>query len=111
MIYSVTVWFRIKQCGNKRAISIGNLVERTGLDIYLVPTEIKYYQGSTFIGHEFRKYLIEGKYGIGAKPSTLWNPTSNAILYWVHTVLSNLVRKYNNAYTYIYYNDPWLVVS
>ena len=32
--------------------------------------EIIYDQGSEFIGHEFRKYLIEIEYGIVARPST-----------------------------------------
>ena len=65
---------------DKRAITIANLVETTWLYIYPRPIEIKYDQGKEFIGHNFRKYLIEREYGITAKPSTSVNPMSNAPL-------------------------------
>ena len=69
-----------------------NLVKTTCLSRNPRPTGIDYYQGSEFIGHEFRKSLIEMEYGIAAKPSTLGKPTSNEILERIHQVLENLVR-------------------
>ena len=72
-------------------ISIANLVGTMWLSRYPNPMEITYDQGSEFIGHEFRKYLIEIEYVITAKPSTLVNPTYNAVLEWIHQVLGNLV--------------------
>ena len=39
--------------------------------------EITYKQGSEFIGHDFKRILIETEYKITAKTSTLENPTSN----------------------------------
>ena len=54
--------------------------------------EITYHQGSEFIGHEFRKSLIETEYRISAKPSTLGNPVSNAILERIHQIMGNLVH-------------------
>ena len=42
--------------------------------------KITYDQGSEFIGHEFRKPLIDKYYGITAKPSSSGNPTYNVIL-------------------------------
>ena len=59
MIDPVTGWFKIMQYDDKRAISITNLVENTWLPRYPRPMEITCVQGSEFIGHEFRKYLIE----------------------------------------------------
>ena len=52
------------------------------------------------------KYLIADEYGITDKPITLGNPTSNAILEWIHQVLGNLVRDFNVHQTYINENDP-----
>ena len=62
--------------------------------------EITYDQGSEFIGHEFRKSLLETEYGITAKPSKLVNPTSNIILERICQVLGNLVAG----------DDPWTVI-
>ena len=59
-----------------KTISIANLVETTWLSIYYRPIEINYDQGSEFIGHDFRKYLIEDEYRMSAKPSTSGNPMS-----------------------------------
>ena len=68
-------------------ISIANLVETMWLSRYPRQTEISYYQGSEFIGHKFRKPLIEMEYGIAAKPSTSRNPISNSALERIHQVL------------------------
>ena len=77
------------------------------LSRYPRPIEIAYDQGKEFIGHEFRKSLIELEYEITAKPSTLGNPTSNAILERINQVLGNLVRNFNTQQTYVDENDPW----
>ena len=61
-----------------------------------------------FIGHEFRKYLIEMEYGIVAKPITSGNPMSNAILEHIHKVLGKLVRIYNITQDYVDKDDPLL---
>ena len=80
MINPVRGWFEITQYENKRAISIANLVETTWMSRYPGPIEITYGQGKGFIGHAFRKYLIDTEYGINSKPSTLINPISNTVL-------------------------------
>ena len=59
MIDPVTGWFEITQYYDKIAIKIANLVETMWLTRYPRPMEITYDQGSEFIGHEFRKPLIE----------------------------------------------------
>ena len=59
MIYPVTGWSEITQYDNKIAIAITNLVETMWLTRYPRPMEIMYDQGSDFIGHDFRKPLIE----------------------------------------------------
>ena len=100
MVWNNTIW-------QKRAISVENLVETTWLTIYLKPTETNYDQGSKFISHEFRKYLIETEYRITAKTITLRNPTSNAILERIHQVLGNLVQNFNISETYVEKYDTW----
>ena len=80
----VTGWFEIAQYNDKRAISITNLVETMWLSSYSRPIEVTYDQGSEFIGHKFRQYLIETEYGITAKPSILVNPMYNKILELIH---------------------------
>ena len=59
MINPVTGWFEVLQYDDKREISISNLVETTCLTRYHRPMEITYGQGSEFISHELRKFLIE----------------------------------------------------
>ena len=80
MIDTIIWWFEITQYYYKREISIANLVETTCLSRYPRPVEITYDQGKYCIGHEFIKSLIEMEYKIISKPSTLINPTFNAIL-------------------------------
>ena len=83
------------------------LVKTMWLTRYIRLMEFTYYQGLEFIGHEFRKPLIEMEYGIIAKPSTLVNTNSNAILDRVNQNLGNLVRTCNIKQTYIEEDDPW----
>ena len=66
-----------------------------------------YDQGSKFIGHDFRKYLIEDKYGITDKPSTSGNTIPNAVLELIHQVIGNLVHNFNIYQTYVGKNDLW----
>ena len=87
---------------------MANLVETVWLSRYTITIEIKYGQGKEFIGHEFRKPLIEMEYGITAKPITLVNPMSNAVLERIRQVIGNLVQYFNiSTQTYVDVNDPW----
>ena len=95
MIYLVRGWFKITQYDNKREISIANLVETTWLTRYPRPMEIRYDQGSEFIGHDFIKSLIHTEYMIPSKPIILGNPNYNTILEHIQKVLGNIVRKFN----------------
>ena len=56
----------------------------------------------------FCKTLNWKKYGILANPRTSGNPTYNAILEYIHTVLGNLVLTYSIRGTYIAEYDSWL---
>ena len=105
IIDPVTGWFKILQYDDKIAITIANLVETTCLSRYPIPIEITYDQGKGFIGHNFRKSLIETECRITAKPSTLVNPMSHAILERIHQVLGNLLRTFNIQQTYVDKND------
>ena len=59
MIDHVTGWFETTQYDDKIAITIANLVETMWLTRYPRPMEITYDQGSEFIDHDFRKFLIK----------------------------------------------------
>ena len=69
--------------------------------------KISYDQGSQFIGHKFRKYLIEEEYEIISKPRISGNPLSNAILEWIQQVLGNLMRNCNITQTYVEKDYRW----
>ena len=69
--------------------------------------EIMYNQGSEFISHDFRTFLIEIEYRITDKPSTSVNPTYNATLGQICQVLGNLVQTFNIKETYVDEDDPW----
>ena len=107
MINPLSGWFEVVRYDDKRVITIANLVETTWLYRHPRPIEITYDQGKEFIGHKFRKSLIETEYVITEKPSTSVNPMSNAILEWIHQVLGNLVRTFKIQQTYVDNNDPW----
>ena len=110
MIDPVTGCFEMENQGDKRAIYIENLAETTWVYRYPRPVEIRYDQGSEFIGHEFRKSQIEIEYGINDKPSTSRNPMSNMVLERIHQVLGNLMRNFNIYKTYVEKYDPWTVI-
>ena len=59
IIDHVTGWSEITQYDYKHAISVEKLVDTTWLDRYPRPMGIGYEQGLEFIGHEFKKSLIE----------------------------------------------------
>ena len=50
------------------------------------------------------------EYRITATPSTLVNPTFNAILEWMHQVLRNLENTCNITQTFGDKDDPWSVI-
>ena len=109
IINPLTVRFKISQHDNERLIYIANLVETTQLSRYPRPIEITHDQGREFIGHRFRKYLIEIEYGITSKISTSVNTMYIVVLELIHQVLRNLVRTFNiSTQTYVDKNDPWL---
>ena len=66
-----------------------------------------YDQEKGYIGHKFRKSLIEYEYGITAKPITSGDLMSDTILEKIHQVLGNLVRNFNIQQTYVDKSDPW----
>ena len=92
IIESVTGWFEVIQYDDKIEITIEDLVETTWMSRYPIPIEIMYDQGTEFICPKFRKSLIKDEYRITAKPSTLVNSMSNAILDLIQQVLGNLCR-------------------
>ena len=107
MIDLVTGWSKIAKYEDKRSISIVNLVETMWLSRYPRPIEITHEKGKEFIGHEFRRSLIEMEYKITSRPSTLEYPIYNAVLEWILQVLVNLVCTCNITQTYIDKYELW----
>jgi hypothetical protein len=57
---------------------------------YLRPTEIGYDNGKEFIGEEFQELLLS--YDITPKPTTVKNPTAQALVERLHLTLGNQLR-------------------
>ena len=108
MINPVTGWFEVTNYDKKCAINPAELLETTQLNRHPCTMVIMYDQGSEFIGHDFRKFLVEEEYGIKSKPSSSGNPTSNAILEIINLVLCNLVWKCNIEDTYADKYKSWM---
>ena len=57
-----------------------------------------------------KKSLIEEEYVVLANQSTSDNLTFNAILEYIHAVISNQIHTYNIKDTEIKKDDPWLFI-
>jgi hypothetical protein len=66
------------------------MVEQTWLTRYTMPEEITFDGGPEFKA-EFKK-LVEEEYQIKARPSSVRNPQSNAIIERVHGTIGNMMR-------------------
>ena len=66
------------------------LVGIPGKDIDLVAMAFDREWLSGILGEEFQEMLAS--YGIAASPTTVMNPTANAILEWSHQVIANMLR-------------------
>ena len=100
MIYPATRWFEILRYNNNQSDTISNLVEKTWLCKYPIPTIISYDHGDEFLGHSFKNNLFK-KYGIKDRCETIANPQVNSILERVHEVIANLVRKFDLKNNYL----------
>ena len=90
MIDPATSWFEMRQLKTKKADEVANMVEQTWLTRYPMPEEITFDGGPEFKA-EFKK-LVEEEYQIKARPSSVRNPQSNAIIERVHGTIGNMMR-------------------
>lgn len=90
MIDPATSWFEMRQLETKKADEVANMVEQTWLTRYPMPEEITFDGGPEFKA-EFKK-LVEEEYQIKARPSSVRNPQSNAIIERVHGTIGNMMR-------------------
>ena len=58
MIDSATGWFEIKQCDDKKSITVANIVKQEWLARYPRPYLITLDQGSEYIGQDFHELCI-----------------------------------------------------
>ena len=91
-------------------MKIANLVKHICLIRYPWPVEITHGRGGEFLGHEFKNILIENEYGIKTKPYSPRNPHVNTIIYIVHKLLGNLVKKYNIHEIYVEDSEPRMAI-
>ena len=92
MIDPATGWFEIKECPDKEAITIANLVEQVWLTRYPWPDVLNYDKGKEFMG-EFAK-MIKEDYGITRRGSTVRNPQANGVIERVHKTIGNMIRTF-----------------
>jgi len=90
MIDPATSWFEMRRLKTKKADEVANMVEQTWLTRYPMPEEITFDGGPEFKA-EFKK-LIEDEYHIKARPSSVRNPQSNAIIERIHGTIGNMMR-------------------
>ena len=106
MIDPATGWFEIQQYDDKKSITVANIVEQEWFSRYPWPTQITFDRGSEFIGQDFKR-MVQNDYGIKAKPITVRNPQSNAIVERVHQVIGNIIRTFELESNYMDEKDPW----
>ena len=71
MIDPVTGWFEIVQYSYKQASTIKNLVKKTWLCRYPLPTRVKYNRGNEFLSHAWKNELIKKNMELNAS-AQLW---------------------------------------
>ena len=85
-----TRWIELVRIPSKDSDLVAMAFDREWLSRYPRPTRCVHDQGSEFIGEEFQEMLAS--YGIAASPTTVKNPTANAILERSHQVIANMLR-------------------
>ena len=106
MIDPASGWFEVHQYGDKRAVTIANVVEQEWFSWYPWPTQITFDKGSKFTGHEFN-HMVLHDYGIKCKPITVRNPQANAIVERIHQVIGNIIRTFDLENIYLDKKDPF----
>ena len=91
MIDPATSWFEMRQLKTKKADEVANMVEQTWLTRYPMSEEIIFDGGPEKFKAKFKK-LVEEEYQIKARPSSVRNPQSNAIIERVHGTIGNMMQ-------------------
>ena len=88
-------------------MTVANVVEKTWLTRYPRPDVCTMNRGSEFIGHAFKKELMENKYGVVMKFATTTNPQANSVIECIHQVLGNMLRTFTLETNYLDTDDTW----
>ena len=75
---------------NKTSANITQQFANTWLSRYPWPVQVIHDNGGKFIRHEFQDMLRQ--FGITAKPTTVKNPQSNAIVEQLHKTMADILR-------------------
>jgi cleavage and polyadenylation specificity factor subunit 1 len=91
MIDPATRWFEVVQIKNKSALSAMNAFDNNWLCRYPRPFYIGFDNGG-----EFKNVFSElcSNFGLTPKPSTEYNPQSNAMIERIHLTLGNMLRTF-----------------
>ena len=92
MIDTVTGWFEIVQAANKMATSMQDLFHNIFVAFYPCPQFIVSENGRE-IKRESKQ--ICDNYDIKSKLTTSCKPQENAIIDWIHKVVSNILRSFD----------------
>jgi transposase InsO family protein len=85
-----TRWLEIVRIKDKEAHTVAKAFDRVWLSRYPRSLRCDHDQGSEFIGFEFQELL--DSYGITSSPTTVQNPTANAVLERTHQTMTNMLR-------------------
>ncbi|KAL7474006.1 hypothetical protein ACHAW6_000008, partial [Cyclotella cf. meneghiniana] len=100
MLDACTNWVKLALIPTANAASCANQFDINWLCHYPRPTEVGHDNGSEFIAKEFQELLAS--YNIQSKPTTVKNPTTQALVERLHLTLGDHLR------TTIYNIDNWL---
>ena len=87
---TATNLLEIIRIDNKTSENITQQFANTWLSRYPWPVQVIHDNGGKFIGHEFQDMLRQ--FGITAKPTTVKNPQSNAIVEQLHKTMTDILR-------------------
>jgi transposase InsO family protein len=87
---TATNLLEIIRINNKTSANITQQFANTWLSRYPWPVQVIHDNGGEFIGHEFQDMLRQ--FGITAKPTTVKNPQSNAIVERLHKTMADILR-------------------
>ena len=90
MVDACTGWSEFGRIDTASSIAVSKIFDREWLCRYPRPRKVIHDNGKEFMGCEFLELLAS--YGIESKPTTVKNPTANAVVERIHGTLGEQLR-------------------